>query len=365
MFSEWATDHSHSLLSQLSCGPLSDQIDLDIINETSVIVGALASDGPLTLRPLVLSQAPTTLIELVRALNEASISKSQQTKVLSSVLRALRNILVSAADLVWGHQWGVGAERKVVGTGLIGMETVEGNSKGKGVAGRDEEWRHDVTRSLTSVFEVSKAIFPGQTQLMIQPSNLSTLLSVLQSQTSPQVLVPIYQLLSRLVVLPSHREALAKWSPTSSDNGSSLAGPSTSRATESGASLFPLTSTPPVSLPYILRHLVDMIYYPGSVVRRSTPKAVEAALDLLAALVKGQPALAGMIRSWTSKSADKVVFESTRSPTSPLPSLYSPSPDREARVPEFFVLLQDLLSTSSTSVRIAAASWYVYPSMIS
>lgn len=141
---------------------MSDQIDLDIINETSVIIGALASDGPLTLRPLVLAQAPTTLIELVRALDQTFISKSQQTKVLSSVLRALRNILVSAADLVWGHQWGVGAERKVVGTGLIGLSQGEENGKGKGVEGTDDVWRLEATNALTSVFEVSQASLSSQ-----------------------------------------------------------------------------------------------------------------------------------------------------------------------------------------------------------
>lgn len=149
-------ESASSLLGQLSRVPLSDQINLDIINETSVIIGALASDGPLTLRPLVLAGAPTTLIDIVRALGQTSISKSQETKVLSSVLRALRNILVSAADLVWGYQWGVGPERKVVGTGLIGMETIEGNGKGKAVAGREDVWRHEAVGLLTSVFEVSR-----------------------------------------------------------------------------------------------------------------------------------------------------------------------------------------------------------------
>jgi hypothetical protein len=100
-----------------------------------------------------------------------------------------------------------------------------------------------------------------------------------------------------------------------------------------------------------------MVSEPSSVVRRSTPKALEAALELLAALIKGQPIQAASLRSWVSKADDAMMLESTWSPRSPLSSLYSPSLEREPKLPEFFALLEDLLVTSSTSVRIAAASW--------
>lgn len=148
------TRHS-SMLQQLAVTELSDQTNLDIINETSVIIGSLASDGPLTLRPLVLAQVPNRLLALVHSLSQTPLSKSQQIKVLPSVLRALRNILVSAADAVWGHVWGVGAERKVVGTGLVGEDIGEVVGKGKGVSMGGHEWRIEAVSAMRSIFEVN------------------------------------------------------------------------------------------------------------------------------------------------------------------------------------------------------------------
>lgn len=194
-------------------------------------------------------------------------------------------------------------------------------------------------------------------KLIAQPSNLSALLSVLQFETSPQILLPVYQLLSRLIVLPSHRETLVRWSPASSDDGSSQAGPSSTRFAEGGVKPSRSPNTPPASLPYILNHLVAMIADSSSVVRRSAPKALEAALELMAALIKGQPTVAAMLRSWTLTGKSAPVPDLPKSPISPIPPIYSPMLDREQRVPDFFALLQELLATSSTGVRIAAASW--------
>lgn len=159
-------DNASSLLSQLSFESLPDQISLDIINEISVIIGALASDGSLTLRPLMLARAPTIFIKLINTLTQ-SLSKAQELKVLPSVMRALRNILVSGADIIWGHQWGVGAERKVVGTGLVGQDVSEGNDKGKTVPWKEDTWRYEATSAMASIFEVSRLRVSILCQLII------------------------------------------------------------------------------------------------------------------------------------------------------------------------------------------------------
>jgi hypothetical protein len=98
-------------------------------------------------------------------------------------------VLVSTADVVWGHMWGVGSEHKVVGTGLVGVDMAlgagdddmdgsssaaadelgkgkgkgrasgKGKGKGKGKAREsayeENEWRSEAKRALGLVFEVS------------------------------------------------------------------------------------------------------------------------------------------------------------------------------------------------------------------
>ncbi len=71
--------------------------------------------------------------------------------------------------------WGVGAEKKVVATGLggEGMEVGEGEgnlrevggSKGKGVAIKgkgNDHWRLEAIRALSITFEVSKCVDEGR-----------------------------------------------------------------------------------------------------------------------------------------------------------------------------------------------------------
>lgn len=149
------TQCTHSLLSQLVNPQMADPVDIDILNETSVIIGAIANEGRITLRPLILARAPTSLLDLVRATSTSGLTALQQAKLLPSVLRALRNVMVSAADAVWGHAWGVAAELKLVGTGLVGpMEEDEVIGKGKGYSGRDGAWRQEAFLALKSICEV-------------------------------------------------------------------------------------------------------------------------------------------------------------------------------------------------------------------
>ena len=59
---------------------------------------------------------------------------------------------------MWGHMWGVGAEKKVVGTGLVGEEAISESvgMKGKTVTGKSRSWRIEATRALSLCFEVSR-----------------------------------------------------------------------------------------------------------------------------------------------------------------------------------------------------------------
>ncbi|WWD00304.1 hypothetical protein V866_007215 [Kwoniella sp. B9012] len=284
---------------------VNEPMALELMSETAVIIGALANVGHLTLQPLLLSSTPSTLLTLIISLTTSSpthIPERQLDRILPHLLRALRNILVSTADMIWGHMWGVGAERKVVGTGLVGEQEIA-DTKGKQAVGKG--WKGEAIKALSLVFE---------------PNNLSTLLSLLETHSDPQVLLPLYQLLSRLVALPSHRSALLSYAPS------------------------PSTST--VELPFIIQHLLNTVIWltPSSggsfyTTRKPNTKLIEASLDLLAALVKGQPALSIAIRSWN-------LYDNTR----------NIEDEDGARKSEFIGILLELVSSGPANTRIAAAS---------
>lgn len=151
--------------------PELDPVRQDIVIETTVILGALATGkslscdlyglrlqltivGPITLRSLLNAGTSSKLLSLIKSLQSSNLPESQIVRILPSILRALRNVLVTTADLVWGHMWGVGAEKKVVGTGLVGEDVVAG-ARGKN-SGKGRSWRVDATRALSLCFEVSR-----------------------------------------------------------------------------------------------------------------------------------------------------------------------------------------------------------------
>lgn len=153
-------------------------------------------------------------------------------------------------------------------------------------------------------------------------------MSLLSGRASSQVQLPLYQLLARLVVLSSHRETLVSWSPTTG-----------------GGSASP---------PFIISHLVTQIAgtLPHGTVstKRPNPKVLEAALDLLAAIVRDQPKLAATIRSWPHGANE---------PESPVAIEVAVQEDTADRLPGITGELMDLLSNSQIAVRIAAAHWCV------
>lgn len=91
-------------------------------------------------------------------------------------------------------------------------------------------------------------------------------------RANPQILLPLFELLSNLVVLPSHRRIVAAWSRASSAPVSSL-----------------------------LNHLLLTISQPSSGLRSSAAagnKLQVAALNLLASLVKDESAVAEVVKQW-------------------------------------------------------------------
>lgn len=77
---------------------------------------------------------------------------------------------------------------------------------------------------------------------------------------------------------------------------------------------------------------------------RRNPRILEAALDLLAALVKGQADLASIMRSWKVDPAQE-------------PKVTGFKGEEDISIPGFLGDLVDMMSSGSTGVRIAAASW--------
>lgn len=265
-----------------------DSEGVDIVCETAVILGALGSAGALTLRPLLAEGVPAKLLQLVREVQPDSVS---QSRLLSLLLRALRNILGATADAVWGHMWGVGVEQKVVGTGLVGDDVLlPARARGKQ---RAATWMANANAALSLVFG---------------PANRIALLSFITECEEASVLLPLFQLLARLIVLPSQRETVALY-PT-------------------GDGSFQ---------PFVIHRLQEIImdwWSPGS---RPNPKLLEAALDLLSALVKGQPDIATVARQWPETDMDDTSDDG------------SPDPDK------FTLVLVQLLETGPTGARIAVA----------
>ena len=152
-------------------------------------------------------------------------------------------------------------------------------------------------------------------------------MNIIRQSSDTQVTLPLYQLLCRLIALPSHREALARWTPPSSPTP----GPSTLH------NLRPTSDTIP---PFIVTHLVSTIHTAtaSASYRKTHAKLLEAVLDLLAAVIKGQPDIAVLTRRW-SAAAENGVASYSREGTG---------------VAEWLVVL---LAPGPTAVRIASANW--------
>lgn len=156
-------------------------------------------------------------------------------------------------------------------------------------------------------------------------------MSLLSTSPSPQIALPLYQIFARLISQPSHRRFLAAWKPAPSDD------PTISR---SDGRLVPTT--------YLLAHLAEVITNP-----KVNSKVLEAALDLLAALVKDEGSLAGDLCFYCKDDSD---LKALRSRTS-TPEDFSRA--SAALHGNNVGKLVHLFETGPTPVQIAAAGWYV------
>lgn len=68
---------------------------------------------------------------------------------------------MSTADMAWGNMWGVGRERRVVGTGLVGPGGDDRDLEPSSIMDRPVESsidRREGTRVLGLVFQVSRHV---------------------------------------------------------------------------------------------------------------------------------------------------------------------------------------------------------------
>jgi hypothetical protein len=171
--------------------------------------------------------------------------------------------------------------------------------------------------------------------------NLTVLMALVETQSHPNIMLPLYQLLARLNASPRHSETLASWK---SDN-INRAGSSGHASGSSAQDEFPIESHVAPSS-FIIEHLLSIISS-NHAGKRQNSKLLEAAIDLLASLVKGQPKLARDILSWSSHSR----AESSESAMPLSPGILPP------KTPEIIDILLELLNSGPTPVRIAAAGW--------
>jgi hypothetical protein len=154
-------------------------------------------------------------------------------------------------------------------------------------------------------------------------------LSLLNTSSSPQIALPLYQIFARLISQPSHRQILASWKPAQSDDPTLY---------EPSHDLVPST--------YLLAHLAEIVNNP-----KTNTKILEAALDLLAALVKDESSLAGDLCFFCQDDSD---LRALRSRSATIKEISRESAAiHGSNVPK----LVQIFETGQTPVQIAAAGW--------
>lgn len=162
-----------------------------------------------------------------------------------------------------------------------------------------------------------------------QPTHMNALLSMLYTSSSPQVALPVYQIFARLVSQPSHRQTLTSWRPAPSTKTISTA-----------------TSNTLVPENHLLQHLTEV-----TVSTKSNAKVLEAALDLLASLIKDEGSLANDLCFDYKDDSDPRALRKAISTTKDIPLV--PANIRGSNLPKILHLFE----TGQTPVQIAAAGW--------
>ncbi|WVO15817.1 hypothetical protein L204_103479 [Cryptococcus depauperatus] len=276
------------------------------VTEAAIIVASLANAGPFALQPLIHSDTPFRLLHLIHHLTQVKRPDSP----LPYLLRALRNILVSTADILWGHTWASNTDKQMVGTGLVEEDIVREVNRIRQI---ESQWKANASKSLELVF---------------QPPHLFTLLSLLVS-TDIQTILPIYQLYARLVAFGGHCEALVMWCPPITINSSCVT--SGSRTDDVYDSVSHTTS-------WIVEHLISHIsdFDEKGIARARIAKVTIAQLDLLSAIVKRCRTVA----LWTHDCLPS-------SPTNPLDNVRD-------KLLSFLEFLSHLICKSRPSMSLAA-----------
>ena len=117
--------------------------------------------GSLTVKPLILAGVDVCLLDTISRPSTSPPAREFQTDAhIVHVARALRNLLVSTADLMWGSVWGIGGEKKVVSTGIRSDGTVVNAEREREarVTGKDRDWRRLAHKALKAPFEVSCSV---------------------------------------------------------------------------------------------------------------------------------------------------------------------------------------------------------------
>lgn len=269
------------------------------------------------------------------ALASASTSRAR-SRCLISILRARRNILLACADRTWGNpRGGQVVDCVVVSSGHedereVGVE----NGKGGAVDGLEPEMlRRLAEQAIEDVFEVSvcdtKVLLVWLSDVLRrtfpQSRRLQHLLRLLLDTTlDPAARLPIYQLLAALSQTEEKRLAVVDASQgehvfrdRASTRGTAWQSASSSSSSELRRPLFPL-----------IGHLVGVIRptsQPSSLSARSAaasqpmainPKLRQGALELLAALSRGQQDIAceaaGEFAQWQPQSVDEACETAAR-----------------------------------------------------
>jgi hypothetical protein len=367
-----------------------DLTRLEILNEAAVILGSIANcklatdhpselvltslchfrlaSGDSVLESLLCVHLHTALLNTIYILTaprDAELNSYTLTKALPSLVRALRNHLITIADFLWG--WG---SRPEPGNQIVldtALDVEEDASMDIDVPVEETDRKGgDVTRvraraALLSVYKVRFLrcyISISRSYLAAQTKSVNALLSLLtdtQFVKQPQIVLPLLQMLAQTTILPSQRMALYEWNRKSSpsrtppeDDRNTTRARSTVRFSPLSAVVHEEASTSP-----LIDVLCAMVLGNGALGSKANSnfKLKQAGLDLLTVLVKERTAALeamSVLQEYGGNVGRPAVWA-----TDP-----SESEDNQLRI------MTDLLESRVPGIGISAAAWYVLPPQI-
>ncbi|WVQ76763.1 hypothetical protein IAR50_006437 [Cryptococcus sp. DSM 104548] len=236
-----------------------------LLKEAAAIVASVAS-VPSTTIPLILHNVPARMLLLACEIIAQPSRLQKFQEALPYMSRSLRNTILSAADILWGDLWGVGPEGQIISTGL------ETGANDAFQPENDLIYSDSIARCLTHI---------------LKPAHAPKLLSLFQHH-DPQISLPIFHIFTRLSGFPPHRQCILSWTTSSSENPSSVSAmmPSTQGIEHPSRSL-------------VVGHVLSTFERQQRVESSQLidVKLGEASLELLAALIHGEPVFANFVRN--------------------------------------------------------------------